>query len=94
MTPDISLLVLQAAGGLCVGLALGFIHFRSLYRVSADYLGGRAVRAIALQLARLAILGVVLFLLVKVGALCLLGGAGGMMLARRLVMRGMRENAP
>jgi F1F0 ATPase subunit 2 len=94
MISNILPLALQALAGLAAGLLLGLVHFRSLRRVSNAYVDGHAARAAALQIARMAIMIAVLFALARVGALCLLAGAGGVLLGRRLVMRGMKEETP
>lgn len=80
--------VLAFALALIFGFVLGLFHFGSLKRVSDLYLGGRSVAwPIALQLARLAILIVVMVWLAREGALPLLAGALGLILARAAVLR-------
>ncbi|MGI3166069.1 ATP synthase subunit I [Pseudooceanicola sp. 200-1SW] len=75
-----------------LGLGLGVVHFASLRRVTDLYLGpGRApARALALQLARLALLVAVFVLLAGLGAYPLLAGAAGLVLGRALVLRRAR----
>ncbi|KFE36291.1 ATP synthase subunit I [Thioclava atlantica] len=80
--------VLLFALALVLGFILGLFHFGSLKRVSDLYLGGRGVGlAIALQLARLALLVVVMVWLAREGALPLLAAALGLILARVVVLR-------
>jgi hypothetical protein len=59
--------------------------------VTEDYLAGRAMRAVAVQILRLAVMGGVLFALVRLGALPLLAGALGIAAARVIVLRRKRE---
>lgn len=80
-----TLLLLVLAGG----TGLGYLHFATLHAVSIDYLGGHPVRAVLAQLARLAIMVTALVLLVRLGALYLLGGAAGVLAGRFLVMHRM-----
>lgn len=78
--------------GLVSGALLGYAHFISLRRVTALYLqGGATLRALALQLARLAVLAALLTGLALLGAVPLSGGAVGIMLARLLVLRRARR---
>ncbi|KEO50878.1 ATP synthase subunit I [Thioclava pacifica] len=76
-----------AALALLLGFAVGLVHFLSLKRVAALYLGGSVAWPIALQLIRLAILVVMMVWLAKAGALPLLAGALGLILARVVVLR-------
>lgn len=71
------------------GFGAGWLHFRSLEQVARRLAEGR-LSAVALQIARLALLGFSLFLLAKAGAAPLLAGAAGLMLARARVLRGAR----
>ncbi len=77
---------------LCLGFALGLLHFASLRRVTGLYLdGGPPWRALALQLGRLALLAAGLVGLALLGALPLLAGTLGLLLARQLVLRRVRK---
>ncbi|MFL9913747.1 N-ATPase subunit AtpR [Paraburkholderia sp. RL17-337-BIB-A] len=82
---------LQMIAQLAVGLALGSLagawHFMSLRWNWPLFVEGRAAAALALQLARFALTGVLLFLLAHVGALALLAGMAGFLLARAIAMR-------
>jgi hypothetical protein len=84
------LYLLLAIGG---GVAAGLLHFGFLRRVTADYLGGNAVRALALQLARLALLISVLFAVAQAGAALLLAFAGGLVAGRQVIVRQTRRSA-
>ncbi len=83
----------EALVGFALGLALGLVHFLSLRTVTALYLdGGSTLRALALQLIRLALLGGGLVALALLGALPLLTGAAGVLVARQIVLRRSRED--
>ncbi|WP_353476225.1 ATP synthase subunit I (plasmid) [Salipiger sp. H15] len=76
---------------LCLGFALGLWHFASLRRVTALYLGaGPAWRALTLQIGRLALLAAGLAGLALLGALPLLAGTPGLLLARQVMLRRVR----
>ena len=77
--------------GLVAGLALGLFHFRALRWNCAFFAHGQAGRALLLQLTRLALAGLVLYGLARLGAGSLLAGALGFFGARALVMRRERE---
>ena len=90
MTQTLALTLL----GFALGIALGLAHFASLRRVTAMYLsGGSPVRAVLLQLARLALLGGVLLLFAQLGAAPLLASALGVLIAREAVLRRARKEA-
>jgi F1F0 ATPase subunit 2 len=77
-----------AALGLGVGLVAGGAYFASLWWNTQLYLaGGRALLAIALQVARFALLLGAMAALAFLGALPLLMGAVGLLIARTLVVR-------
>lgn len=85
---------LQALLGLSLGLALGWVHFTSLHKVTRLYLsGGPIPHAIALQLLRLAAVGAGLVFLALVGAPALLAGALGLLIARGIVLRRAKRAA-
>ena len=77
--------------GLAAGFALGLFHFHSLRWNCAFFARGQAGRALLLQLARLALVGLVLFGLARLGAGPLLGGALGLVIGRMLMMRRERD---
>ncbi len=84
--------LLAAALALVLGFGVGVVHFASLRRVTALYLeGGPLARTIALQLGRLVLLGGLLVGLAMAGALPLLAGALGVLLARQAVLRRVRR---
>jgi F1F0 ATPase subunit 2 len=73
--------------GLTLGTLSGAWHFMSLRWNWPLFAEGRAAAALALQLARFALTGALLFLLAHVGALALLAGMAGFLLARAIAMR-------
>lgn len=75
------------AGGLVGGL-----HFAGLERASADHLAGRMGPALGLHLLRWGVTIAVLVGLARLGALPLLLGALGLLGARAVVMRRMRDD--
>ncbi|WP_425053672.1 ATP synthase subunit I [Psychromarinibacter sp. S121] len=78
-----------------IGLGLGYLHFASLKRVTALYVSGKSIwAAVALQAVRLAVLGAGLYGLALLGAIPLLAGALGVLLARQLATRAVRKGAP
>ena len=86
---------LAGAGFLLVGGLAGGLHFSLLARNTQMYLRPRGIgRAIALQAVRLVLLGAVLAVLARQGALPLLLGALGVLLARRIVLRRLAGGAP
>ncbi|ANB77869.1 hypothetical protein AYM40_36585 (plasmid) [Paraburkholderia phytofirmans OLGA172] len=80
-------LIAQLSMGLALGTLSGAWHFMSLRWNWPLFAEGRAAAALALQLARFALTGALLFLLAHVGALALLAGMAGFLLARAIVMR-------
>lgn len=80
---------LQILLGLVAGAGLGLAHFASLHWVAQRYAGGGALAALAVQLARFAVLIAALLGLAKVGAAALLSGAVGLLVARFFVVRRM-----
>jgi F1F0 ATPase subunit 2 len=79
--------VAGALAGLAVGVLLGLAHFGSLWWNAQLFLSGGAFRAFGVQLIRFGILLAVLAGLAKLGALPLLSGALGLLLARGLLIR-------
>lgn len=86
MAPYASL-ALQALFGAAVGGLSGLCYFVALRWNARLFEAGATPRALALLLVRFALLAVVLVLLAKWGALALLAGLGGLLLARRAVLR-------
>ena len=80
--------LVAALAGLA-GLALGVLHFRSLERVTALLVQGR-LAGVALQIGRLAVLAVFLWLCARGGPWTLLAGAAGLLAGRALILRGVR----
>jgi F1F0 ATPase subunit 2 len=84
-------LAAQLALGLSVGLLAGLVHF-TLLRWNVRLLtSGASARAIGLQLARLAAVAAIFFVLARIGPWALLSGAGGLLVARGAVMHRMRS---
>ncbi len=80
-------LAAKALAGAVAGLALGLVHFASLWWNTRLDGQASALRMVAVQLLRLLVLAAGLTGMAMVGAACLLGGAAGVLLARRIVMR-------
>lgn len=76
-----------------IGFALGSLHFLGLRANAALFVRSALVRAAALQLLRLAATGAGLVLAARHGALPLLLAALGLLLARRVVIRGTGATA-
>ena len=80
---------------LAAGIVLGVLYFRSLWWNARRFTGGgRATTTIALMIGRFALLGGLLTLASLEGALPLLVMALGVLIARSVVMRRVREAAP
>ena len=80
---------------LVAGLGLGVLYFHGIWwnaRLFAS--GGRVTTAIVLSLGRFSLLGGLLALAALEGVLPLLAMALGVLIARPLVIRRMREAAP
>ena len=74
--------------------AFGYVHFASLERVTRLFTGGGPLwRAIALQLARLAVLAALMVALALLGVGALLAGMFGVIAAREIVLRRVRKEA-
>ena len=77
----------HAVGALAAGLVVGGCHFASL-RWNGELFGaGRVAPAIGLQLARIALSSAALFALARFGALPLIAGMAGFLLARGAALR-------
>lgn len=79
--------VLTLGTAFIAGMALGLLHFKTLHRVTDNYLAGQTGRAIALQFLRLGVLFGFLAVLVVSGAAALLSGTAGVLLGRLAVLR-------
>lgn len=84
-------LALQGVVGFTVGAVAGLGYFFALWRTIGLLVQGGALKALATQLARFAALAVVFFALAKLGAVALLSGALGLLLARHLLLRRLGE---
>lgn len=79
--------LLTAALAAAAGHGAGLVHFRSLRRVAEMMVAGRGAAA-ALQVARLAALGLFLALCALAGPAALLAAAAGLLLGRARALRG------
>lgn len=77
----------QLATGLAVGILAGAWHFLSLRWNWPLFASGKAMPALALQLARFALTGALFLMLARVGAPGLLAGMMGFLLARAVAVR-------
>jgi len=75
-------IAIAAATGLIAGFVAGLSHFASLAWNVRLFVDGSTGKAVALQLARLALTVVVMTLLVQLGPFALLAGAAGFVAAR------------
>jgi F1F0 ATPase subunit 2 len=74
--------------GFIVGALLGLIHFGTLWWNTQAYTsGGNPFRALAVQILRFALLGIVFVGIAKLGAFPLLAGALGLLVSRGLLLR-------
>lgn len=92
---DIAQGLSPAAGaviGFVVGLLLGLVHFATLKRVAVLYTSGGGIgKALALQLARFALLAFVMIGVAQLGPMPLIAAAAGMLAGRWVVLRRNRE---
>lgn len=77
----------QLALGLSVGILTGAWHFLSLRWNWPLFASGKAMPALALQLARFALTGALFLMLAHVGAIGLLAGMMGFLFARGVTVR-------
>jgi hypothetical protein len=73
--------------GLAAGALLGWLYFAMLRRNTALYLGRSFALGLGMQLLRFAAVGLVFFLLARLGAGALLAGALGLLAVRRVYLR-------
>ena len=86
---------LSLAAHLAAGVIVGVLYFRSLWWNARCFTaGGRLSMTIAVMIGRFVMLGVLLTLASLEGALPLLLMALGVLIARFVVMRGIREITP
>ncbi len=72
-----------------VGLGAGWLHFSSLARI-ADMLAEGKVAAVGLQLVRLGLLAVLLWLFAQGGVWVLIAGTAGVLAGRSVALRRAR----
>jgi F1F0 ATPase subunit 2 len=86
---------LSSAAHLTAGIALGVFHFRSLWWSTCRFTGdSRVMTMVALMIGRFTLLGGLLTLASLEGALPLLVMALGVLIARSVVVRRVREVTP
>ncbi|MGJ0394040.1 MAG: N-ATPase subunit AtpR [Methylocystis sp.] len=78
---------LQLCAGALIGAVVGYGYFSALWWNVLLIDRGAVARALLLFATRIALLALTLFALVKFGALALLAGAGGLLVARRLLIK-------
>lgn len=88
---DLAPFALAGAAGLA-GVGMGWLHFRGLRRVAEGLVAGQ-MRAVLLQVGRLALLGLFLFACAQFGPLTLIMAAAGVLAGRAFVLRQSREAA-
>ncbi|MEJ2541821.1 MAG: ATP synthase subunit I [Gemmatimonadota bacterium] len=88
-------LLAGALAGAVAGVALGHLYFRSL-RHSVDRMveGRSGGRILALTLLRVALLGLGLLAVARMGAVALVAATGGILVARSRVLRQVEREAP
>jgi F1F0 ATPase subunit 2 len=88
-------MMLSLAAHLAGGIMLGAVYFRSLWWNARRFTeGGRVATTIAAMIGRFVLLGLLLTLASLEGALPLLVIALGILIARSVVMRSIREITP
>ncbi|MGE4072002.1 MAG: ATP synthase subunit I [Lysobacterales bacterium] len=80
------------SGALLAGVALGWLHFRSLRWVAERLLAGQPV-VVLVQMVRILLLAVFFYLCARLGASTLLSAAAGVLIGRLWVMRRSRLEA-
>ena len=86
MTPAVQIVV-----GIVAGLALAYVHSRSL-SASVEWLAQRrAGPAVGLQLARFALLALALLGMAAIGAPLLIAAAGALVLGRAVFLRWLKD---
>ncbi len=78
---------LQFCAGGMVGAVVGYGYFTALWWNVLLIDRGATGRALLLLAARIAALALTLYVLARLGALSLLAGAGGLLVARRVLVR-------
>jgi F1F0 ATPase subunit 2 len=79
-------LAVQIGFGLVASLGIGAFHYASLWWNTRLFTSGAAVRAIAVQLGRIAVAVAALTLLARLGLATVLSGAFGFLVARPLLV--------
>ncbi|MFM0649611.1 ATP synthase subunit I [Paraburkholderia bryophila] len=84
-------LAAQLPTGLIAGFAAGLVHFSTLHRNVQLLAFGSVGKALAMQIARLGLLLVILFVLAKLGPWTLLCGTLGVLVARSVIVHKVRR---
>jgi F1F0 ATPase subunit 2 len=79
-------LAVQIGIGLVAGLGVGAFHYASLWWNTRLFTSGAAVKAIAVQLGRIAVAVAALTLLARLSLATVLSGACGFLVARPLLV--------
>ncbi|GAB2800607.1 hypothetical protein GCM10027040_30250 [Halomonas shantousis] len=87
-------LIAHALVGLALGMTGGLIHFLSLAWNLHLFLAGRTWQALGLQGLRLAFTVALLVGLAQWGAVAVLAGLAGLLLARHFTLRARRVTTP
>jgi F1F0 ATPase subunit 2 len=87
MTDSALAFATHAVGGFIAGFVLGVPYYASLWWNTQLFATGSAGKAIALQLARIAMAVTVLICLARLSLVTLLFGALGLLVARPFVLR-------
>jgi len=91
--PDTLRLTLAAIAAFALGLGLGALHFLSLKLGVRLFVAGRVLAPALLMPLRFLVLGVALYGVARYGgAIPLVAAAGGLLLARAVILRREREN--
>jgi len=77
----------QLVAGLAAGLALGALHFATLWWNTRLVTGAGPLRVTLVQVLRLLLLAAVLTGLARLGAAALLAGAAGLLAVRHVALR-------
>ncbi|MGD9657613.1 MAG: ATP synthase subunit I [Methylocystis sp.] len=88
---SLPILTLKVGGGMTVGAIAGYCYFLTLWRSVVELQRCSPTRALLMFALRFAALAIALLLLAKSGALPLLSGAAGILIARQLLTRRLGE---
>lgn len=83
----------EAVVGIVAGMAGGALFFLTLAQVAARYAAGRSLWTVGLHAFRLLAMAGIFYMLARTGAVALLAGLGGFLLARLAIMTRQRRRA-